>query len=245
MPNPLISVIVVCRNPGPRLREALASVWAQRDVAVDLVVIDGASTDGTAAWLEAQRAQIDTLVSEPDQGVYNAMNTGISSALGDWVLFLGADDCLESDRVFATAQDKLMKTSSDVIVGEARYTDGRRYRPTPTSRAIRRNFVHHQATFYRRRVFEAAGTFDTTLRFQADYDLNLRLLRRGFVPAPLDVAISTCGCGGLSDAGHWRNYREEITVRHRHFPAWQCWLWDAGAVVRWMRKRLVRSPSHA
>jgi len=240
MPNPLISVIVVCRNPGPRLREALASVWEQRDVTVDVVVIDGGSTDGTPAWLQEQRARLGALVSEPDRGVYEAMNKGVRLAHGEWILFLGADDRLIDPGALAEASRTLGDMSASVVVGSARYEDGRGY-PFATARhAIRRNFVHHQAAFYRRNVFAAHGAFDAQLRYQADYDFNLRLLHGGIVFHPLDLTLTTCGRGGLSDAGHWGNYREEIAIRHRHFPAWRCWVWDLGSLLRCLRKKALR-----
>src|SRR6185312_9288122 len=77
-----ISVIVVCRNPGPRLRAALESVWNQRGTQAELVVVDGASTDGTREWLEQQRSRLGTLISENDSGVYEAMNKGLAAARG-------------------------------------------------------------------------------------------------------------------------------------------------------------------
>lgn len=239
MSTPLVSVIVVCCNPGPRLRVALASVWAQQGGLHETVVIDGASTDGTREWLESQRPRLGSLVSEPDRGVYDAMNKGIAAARGDWLIFLGADDRLANERVLAEAAGTLGQTSAGVLVGEARFDDGRCYPHAALPVPVRRNFVHHQAAFYRRTLM-TAGNFDGTLSIQADYDLNLRLWRSGVRFAPLPLQVSLCGSGGLSDHGHWSNYREEITVRHRHFPSWRCWLWDAGSVVRYVRKNILR-----
>src|SRR4051812_14036711 len=72
--TPSLSVIIVCKNPGKSLAIALESVWEQRHVQVELIVIDGASTDGSAQWLEARRGRLAVFVSEPDSGVYDAMN---------------------------------------------------------------------------------------------------------------------------------------------------------------------------
>jgi putative colanic acid biosynthesis glycosyltransferase len=241
MPAPLVSVIIVCRNPGPALRTALGSVWQQENADPEVVVVDGASTDGTREWLAEQSGRLGAWVSEPDGGVYDAMNKALRLARGEWVLFLGADDRLADARVLAEARPLLQASTSGVVVGEATYDDGRVYRLGPTETAIRRNFVHHQAAFYRRSLFDAHGGFDPTLPTRADYDLNLRLLKAGagFQAIPLRIAV--CGSGGLSDSGRWSGYREEITVRHRHFPFWRCWLWDAGSGVRYLRKKIVRS----
>jgi len=241
MSAPLISVVLVCRNPGPRLHEALASVWAQTGVEFEAVVVDGASTDGTREWLETQQSRLGTLISEPDTGVYDAMNKGLAAARGDWVLFLGADDRL-TDSVLRQIAPVLTNSASGVVAGEAAYTDGRVYR-LRLKDAVRRNFVHHQAAFYRRALFATHGGFATNLPTKADYEFNLRLLKAGVSFQTVPARIAICGSGGLSDAGSWSSYREEITVRHRHFPAWRCWLWDLGSVVRYLRKQFLRAPS--
>jgi glycosyltransferase involved in cell wall biosynthesis len=240
MSTPLISVIVVCRNPGPRLRTALESVWGQQNADCEIVVIDGASTDGTREWLETQRTRLGPLVSESDRGVYDAMNKGVAAARGDWVVFLGADDRLLEGAPTGVIP-ALRQTEADVVVGEAAYDDGRIYRLGGTAAAVRRNFMHHQAAFYRRSLFAAHGPFETGLQIMADYEFNLRLLRAGVRFQSVPTRIAACGSSGLSDAGGWTGYREEITVRHRHFPAWQCWLWDLGSVLRFLRKKLLRT----
>jgi len=240
-PPPLISVLIVCKNPGPCLATALASVWAQSDFAPEIIVIDGASTDGTVAWLERHRAQLTHVSSAPDTGVYDAMNRAVAAARGEWLLFLGADDRLATPEVLALAAILLARTPADVAAGEAAYTDGRLYPFDPRANPRARNFVHHQATFYRRALFAAHGSFDTSYAFQADYEFNLRLHRARVSFAPLPLRLATCGVGGLSDAGHGRNYREEISIRHRYFPAWRCLLWDALSVLRYLRKKIVRS----
>lgn len=237
--SPLITVVVVCRNPGERIRAALTSIGTQQPAAPELVVVDGGSTDGTREWLDANRRRITTLIREADHGVYDAMNKGVAAARGDWILFLGADDVLAGERVLAEAAHWLGKTSAGVAAGEAAYADGRVYQLVVKPKVIARNFVHHQAAFYRRSLFGENGGFDAALRVMGDYDFNLRLWKNRVAFRPLPLRIATCGTGGLSDAGRWAGYAEEIAVRHRHFPAWRCWLWDAGSVARWLRKRLL------
>ena len=237
---PPISVIVVCRNPGPRLQAALASIWRQLHVTPELIVIDGGSTDGTREWLEAQRPRLATLVSEPDAGVYDAMNKGVAAAHGDWLLFLGADDRLVGDMVLSEALNWMKKTEAGVAAGEAAYDDGRLYKLRSHVNPLARNFVHHQSAFYRRTLFEENGGFDPTLTVMADYEFNVRLWKNRVRFKPLPLRIAACGTGGLSDSGRWRGYREEIAVRHRYFAAWRCWFWDGLSVARFVRKKFVR-----
>jgi len=239
-PTPIISVIVVCKNPGPRLPAALGSIWDQRPVPAELIVVDGGSTDGTREWLESQRSRIATLISEPDRGVYDAMNKGLAAAHGDWVLFLGADDRLAGETVLGEAIHWMGENKADVAIGEAAYDDGRIYQLGPRVNPVARNFVHHQAAFYRRKLFHEHGCFDPSLAIMADYEFNLRLWKKhaGFKSLPL--CIATCGSGGLSDAGRWHGYGEEIRVRHRYFSWWHCLPWDTLSVLRFFRKKLVR-----
>ena len=237
---PALSVILVCKNPGPRLQAALASVWAQLHIHPEIIVIDGGSTDGSREWLTAQRARLTPLVSEPDAGLYPAMNQGIALATGAWILFLGADDRLVGDMVLSEALNWMNKTEAGVAAGEVAYDDGRIYKLRSNVNPCARNFVHHQGTFYRRSLFAENDAFDTSLAVMADYEFNVRLWKNRVRFKPIPLRIAACGTGGLSDSGRWRGYREEIAVRHRYFSFGRCLVWDALSVVRYVRKKIVR-----
>ncbi len=238
---PPLSIILVCKNPGPRLHAALASVWEQLHVHPEIIVIDGASTDGSREWLTSQRTRLATLISEPDAGLYHAMNRGVALATGEWLLFLGADDRLVGDMVLSESLNWMNKTEAGVAVGEIAYHDGRIYRLRSDVNPCARNFVHHQGTFYRRSLFAENDAFDTSLAVMADYEFNVRLWKNRVRFKPIPLRIAACGTGGVSDAGHWPGYREEITVRHRYFSFGRCLLWDALTVVRYVRKKIARS----
>jgi putative colanic acid biosynthesis glycosyltransferase len=240
---PTFSVIVVCKNPGPRLRAALSSVWEQRGVAMELIVVDGGSTDGSREWLESRRSEIATLISEPDRGIYDAMNKGVSRSRGEWIYFLGADDRLAGDRVLQHTADSLKRTEVGVVSGEAEFEDGRVYSLATPLRPLVRNFVHHQATFYRRRLFSEIGAFDAELAVMGDYDFNLRLWTAGIAFEQIPIRAAICGVAGLSDSGRWRGYREEITVRHRYYSTTRCLFWDLLSAFRFLRKKARRSPA--
>jgi putative colanic acid biosynthesis glycosyltransferase len=240
---PAFSVIVASKNPGSRLPVALTSVWEQRGVGIELIVIDGGSTDGSRDWLETQRPRIATLLCGPDGGVYEALNKGVASARGDWILFLGSDDRLTGDIVLSEVLNWSKRTEAGVVAGEAAYDDGRIYKLRSHVNPLARNFVHHQAAFYRRTLFEENGGFDVSLSVMADYDFNVRLWKNHVRFKPIPLRIAACGVGGISDAGRWRGYREEIAVRHRYFSAPRCMLWDALSLLRYGRKRIIRAVS--
>ena len=206
----------------------------------EIVVVDGGSTDGSLAWLKTQRPRLGPLISGHDAGVYDAMNKGLAVARGEWVLFLGADDRLAAPNVLAEAARQMTTTGADVAVGEAVYSDGRVYALARAPRVAARNFVHHQAAFYRRGLFVEHGAFDSHLAIMADYEMNLRLWRRGVTFASIPLRIAECSAGGLSDRGGWRGYREEIAVRHRHLNPLRCLIWDLLSLARFIRKQMVR-----
>ncbi|ACB75056.1 glycosyltransferase family 2 protein [Opitutus terrae] len=242
---PTISIIVVTKNPGPRLVATLESIWGQRWVQPEIIIIDGGSTDGTLDWLGGQPAQIAVLVSENDRGVYDAMNKGVALAQGDWVLFLGADDRLVGDMTLSEMRDYLTRTEAGVVAGEVAFDDGRIYRLSMRRSPLVRNFVHHQGAFYRRTLFTEMGKFDTSLAIMGDYDFNLRLWKSGVTFKAVDLRVAACGTHGLSDSGHWHGYREEILVRHRYAAVARCWFWDLLSLVRFVRKKVLRTLPHA
>jgi glycosyltransferase involved in cell wall biosynthesis len=240
MPSPLFSIVIPCRNAEATIEATLESIRFQTDrQGVEVVVVDGASTDSTASIVDRFRDIVTIFISEPDDGVYFAMNKGARVASGKWYLFMGANDTLASPDVFAQVRGFLEEGAGGVYCGEAAYSDGRVWR-APVSPSVRyRNFMHHQSSFYHRSLFMEKG-YDETFRIQADYDFNLRLWQNGVRPVPIPLRVAVCACGGLSDGGRWENYRDEIKVRHRHFPALQCWLWDLGSIARYMRKTFLR-----
>lgn len=238
MNAPFLSIVVLSKNPGPRIAIALESIWSQ-STAADIVVVDGGSTDGTVEWLRARADRLTTLIVEPDQGVYDAMNKGIAAARTEWILFMGADDRLIQTSTVNEVQSWLRNTGANVVTGEVVYDDGRVYKLGQRVNPLARNFVHHQGTFYRRTVFGSENQFDRTLKIMGDYDLNLRLWKQGGRFKPIPLRIAECRSNGLSDCGKWLVYREEITVRHRYAQGMRCWIWDALSVVRFVRKNTL------
>ncbi len=226
--GPLISVIIACKDPGPGLKETLANIWAQIALPPELIVVDGGSEDGSRVWLASQKARLGTLIMDNDNNVFEALNKGLAVARGEWVLFLGANDKFYHDAVLSRAQPALKASTAGVVVGEVAYEDGVGLRLPAKLDPLRGNFVHRPGAFYRRSLFAEHGNFDATLALQADYDFNIRLFKKGVKFEALPLRLTTCKTGST---GHWPYAREEITVRHRHFPSWQCWIPDISSVL--------------
>jgi putative colanic acid biosynthesis glycosyltransferase len=239
-PRPFFSIIIPCKNPGRCLQYALGSIVAQADANFETIVVDGGSTDGTLNFLNVHAAEIDTIISERDRGVYDAMNKGVLAARGDWILFLGADDRFESESVLKMAHEALQSTEAKIACGNVIYADGRRWNFSPHRNIKFRNFLHHQGCFYRREVLLNIP-YDFEMKYQGDYDLNVRIWKAGHAVLGLPFLIAICGAGGLSDSGKWENYREEIALRHNHFGRAESVIYDVGTFGRFIWKTLRRA----
>jgi glycosyltransferase involved in cell wall biosynthesis len=179
-----ISVITVCYNAVANIERCVRSVVQQSYPHIEYIVIDGGSSDGTLGVLEKYRDRIAVLVSEPDGGIYPAMNKGLARATGDLVYFINADDYLVDERVIADVV-AYVKThaAGDVYYGsiELRQAGGTIgvYAPEGPQKAAEImvcGCLPHQATFARRQVFERTGPFNESYRYHADYDWFLKVI---------------------------------------------------------------------
>ncbi|WP_222184338.1 glycosyltransferase family 2 protein [Geminicoccus harenae] len=244
---PLISIVTVCRNAAGSIEAMLASVAAQRGRAIEHVVIDGASTDGTLEILERWRQHLAVLVSEPDGGIADAFNKGIARASGTWLMFLNADDRLGPNQV-ARAAATLERTGADGVFGDLICEDesGRplhRIAGDPDYAAwIDRAFpaLNHPTLMVRRDLFDEIGGFDPNLRVAMDYDWCLRAHRAGarFVYDP--EIVGHYRLGGASDRQWLRAASELRTISIRHgLPPAKAWPIWGGRVARAAAQRLL------
>ena len=180
-----ISVVTAIFNSQDTLEQALASILSQSYPAVEMIVIDGASTDGSLDILERYRQYFGVLISESDGGIYDALNKGIKSATGDVIGFLHADDVLQNSEVLCKVAAAFSDPGVDAVYGDLvyvarnnidnvlRYWRGGIY----TDKSFQHGWMPPHPTFYvRRSIFERLGGFDTRYRIAADYDLVLRFL---------------------------------------------------------------------
>jgi glycosyltransferase involved in cell wall biosynthesis len=208
-----ISVITVCYNSARTLERSLQSVAEQDWSEVEHIVIDGASTDGTEELLENFRSSLAHLVSEPDQGIYDAMNKGLAHATGDIICFLNADDQYASANVLSKVASMMRERKLDALMGDVGFfNEGnfsrmvRRYRSDRfhPSRLAWGWMPAHPALFLRKEVVQRVGRFKTDYRIAGDFEFIVRTfhghsLRYRHVPEVL-VYMQT---GGVSNGG-WR-----------------------------------------
>ncbi len=217
MKKPTISIIIPVFNGKRTLEKTLRSVWAQSLPALEILVIDGGSTDGTQAIIQAHENRISYWISEPDKGVYSAINKGIRKATGEWIYILGSDDALASTDVLESASAHLTD-SYDVVFGSVRNLNVKHsmvpevHVSSMSTALYIRNTLHQQSAFYRRSLF-GNEPFDSSLRVLADYDFHLSLFRRGIHYKSLDLIIAECEASGLSKQFNAALYREEFRLK--------------------------------
>ena len=190
MTGPLISVITAVYNRADTIQGALDSLAGQTWPAVEHIVVDGGSTDGTLAVLEANRERIATLVSEPDDGIYDALNKGLALARGEVVGLLHSDDCFAHERVLERVAKAFADPDVEGVYGDLDYVSkaepGRIIRRWRSGEYRRSQLAWgwmppHPTLFLRRSVIERWGGYDTRYRIAGDYDAMLRYLARGGV----------------------------------------------------------------
>jgi glycosyltransferase involved in cell wall biosynthesis len=224
MGSPIVSVVTVCRNAAETIGETVRSVIGQKGLAFEYIVVDGASTDGTLEALDRFRDRIDVLVSEPDNGMYEALNKAIRLSSGRYINLINGDDRYVSDDVLALVVPAFER-GSDVIYGDLIYEDREKRKDFRPPRIMSREYLRHncvtqQAIFYKREVFDKVGLFDESYKIVADYQWLIRAFKAKSVSFEhIDVPIAYFRIGGLSTGSAARaRYRAERTrVRAEQF----------------------------
>ncbi|MES9843709.1 MAG: glycosyltransferase family 2 protein [Candidatus Sedimenticola sp. PURPLELP] len=209
-----ISVITTCLNSEETIEEAVVSVLSQTHSDIEYVVIDGGSQDGTVSILNRYSDRIDILVSEPDDGIYDAMNKGLELATGDVIAILNSDDVYAHSDVLLKVVEIMRSGELDAVFGDVEYFTSdkpdktvRRYNSASFSpRRISWGWMPaHPALFFRRHVYDRIGKFRTDYRIAGDFEFVARAFRDGKLKYHyLRGVLVRMRTGGVSTAG-WRN----------------------------------------
>jgi len=208
------SIVTVSFNSAQTIEDTLRSVAAQAWPEVEHILVDGGSTDGTRAIIERYRQSLAIVISEPDQGIYDAMNKGVRAATGDVVAFLNADDFYAHPDVLKDVARLMAKDHLDALFGDVEFVQ-----PQNTALAVRRYssarfrparigwgwMPAHPALFLRREVFQKVGSFRTDYRIAGDFEFVARAfgchsLNYRYLPE----VLVRMRIGGVSTGG-WRS----------------------------------------
>lgn len=205
----MISIIIATYNAEGTIRRALKSILQQKNQDIELVVVDGASTDSTVSIVNDFVFPKKTVISEPDKGIYDAYNKGWVNAHGEWIYYLGADD-----ELLPNAFDLLIENSynADCVYGNVILVDQNKKEilfkskeaiVLPTAMCC-----SHQAIIMKRSCIESLGGFDTHFMISADYDLLLRAYVSGCVFQYVNTNVAIFSCCGASSSLSWYSIKE-------------------------------------
>jgi glycosyltransferase involved in cell wall biosynthesis len=209
-----ISVVTICRNSAGTVEDTLRSVASQTHADIEHIIVDGNSTDDTMERVWKYRDRLAHVISEPDQGIYDAMNKGVEVATGEVVGFLNADDVYADAGVLSRVADIMGQEGVDAVYGDVAFfrsekpgVNVRRYRSANFSpRKIARGLMPaHPSLYLRREVFERCGNFSTDYRIAGDFEFIARIFGVGGLRCwYLPEVMVRMRLGGVSTGG-WRN----------------------------------------
>jgi glycosyltransferase involved in cell wall biosynthesis len=216
------SIITVCYNSERTIRDTIESVLEQSYADIEHIIVDGRSTDGTLSIIEEYRDRIARIVSEPDTGIYDAMNKGIGMATGDFVGILNSDDTfvspdtIEKLATFLEANPSLDGAYADVVYVDrnrpdrvTRFYSSKDFSP----RQLRIGIMFPHATFYvRRTLFERWGAYKAGYPIVADFELITRFIVKGAVLGRHPRIMVKMRNGGISNAGFRSVVRQNFDI---------------------------------
>ena len=244
--TPKFSVITVCYNAQATIEDTIQSVIAQTYHHVEYIIVDGASKDRTLSIINRYRDRIATVVSEPDKGLYDAMNKGLRLATGDYVCFLNAGDSFHEDDTLQQMVHTLRELTElpDVLYGETELVDAeghfvRMRRLQAPEHLTWRSFRHgmlvcHQAFFAKRTLAEP---YDLSYRFSADFDWCIRIMKKSKVLHNTHLTLIDYLEEGMTTRNHKASLHERFRIMTKHYGWLSTVVHHAWFVVRAMIKK--------
>lgn len=199
--NNFFTIITINYNNFDGLKNTVKSVLNQTFVDVEFIVIDGGSTDGSKAYIQAHSEQFNYWVSEPDKGVYHAMNKGLSKATGEFCLFLNSGDYFYDDLVLERFV-KLLDTKSVLVYGLIKWEGNQKLWNPPAGikdfELAFHSLIPHQAAFFKTSIIKKIGGYKEEFKVISDWGLMLEIIKKGFKAQKIDLIISICENQGIS-----------------------------------------------
>ena len=243
---PLISIITITFNAAGALAPTMRSVREQTFQDYEHLIIDGASSDNTLEIARSLGGKTLRILSEPDKGLYDAMNKGLKMARGKYVLFLNAGDTFHSPAVLA-AYGREAKNGADIIYADTIIVDSERKFITPRHLSApsllsfqsfsKGMLVCHQAFMVRKAI---APRYDVQYRFSADYDWTVRCLKNTTPGkcANLNMVAIDYLSDGLTDNNKMKSLRERFQIMCRHYGTTSTILNHMGFLVRALKRKM-------
>lgn len=213
--NPKVSVVTVCYNSAQLLEKTIASVAEQTYDNIEYIIVDGASTDGTLKLIEAKKQFIAKWISEPDGGIYDAMNKGTEMSSGEWIIFMNAGDTFHSANTVQDVFSRSYSPKTAVVYGHVNklYDNGANsvVKKAEAPHNSHRMFFCHQCAFTRRSAL-LKFPFDTRHRMSADFKLYKTLFKNKLHFEKIDEIIANFDTDGVSNRYRSRGLADNIRV---------------------------------
>lgn len=221
-----VSIITIVYNNAAMVSEAIQSVLNQDYNDIEYVVIDGRSTDGTVGIIEKFGSLVDTFISEPDGGLYDAINKGVYLATGDIIGLLHSDDIFAHEHVISDIVRVFEHHQVDSVYGDLDYVErgdmNKIVRKWKSGNYERRNFIYgwmppHPTFYVKKSCFEKYGSYDLTFGSAADYELMLRFMfKYGISAAYLPEVVIKMRVGGKSN----ESFKNRLMANSQDYRAW-------------------------
>jgi glycosyltransferase involved in cell wall biosynthesis len=199
---PFFSIIIPTYNSAECLKKSIDSITSQTFGDYEIIFVDGLSKDNTIQLIACAKKTYPgkiRYISEPDKGIYDAMNKSIPLASGDWIYFMGSDDQLYSPDVLQNIYTEIQKESVDLIYGNVTGEGSLKHYVHDSVSTILSTGIHHQSIFYKRQVFKTVGNYNPFFKVSADYLLTLKIFcNPQFKTKYVNQEIARFGEGGLS-----------------------------------------------
>ncbi|MEO9021276.1 MAG: glycosyltransferase family 2 protein [Ginsengibacter sp.] len=211
----LFSIITPVFNSEKFIARCIESVQQQNFKNYEYLIIDGGSTDSTVAKI-ARYQDKDSRIkiySEHDEGVYDAMNKGISISKGKWMYFLGSDDYFYSNTVLDTISKAITKYNTDIIYGDVWHEQlNSVYDGCFGIEKLLKHNICHQAIFFKKNVFDRIGKYSLKYKKKADYNFNLHCWINGVKHVYYNEVIAFYSTGGLSSIGKDVDFEKDYPI---------------------------------
>lgn len=242
-----VTVVTVVFNNKDGIRETIESVINQT-LPCEYIIIDGGSTDGTVDIIKEYDTQIDYWVSEPDNGIYDAMNKGIKVATGEWILFMNSGDTFHNEYVLERIFSQSYNEKVGVIWGNTDlYRDGRyvtKYKNRPfyehLSTAFRGVGICHQSTFVRTSLAKQL-MFDTSYKISADFNMMYLIYKQGYTFVHNPTTVSNFDISGISatSASNILMSEKKRVIHHKYNRLYYWWYQYVYRYIKKFAKHLL------
>ena len=218
--QPLLSVITVVYNGAGHVERAFESVFNQSYTNIEYIIVDGGSSDGTIEMIRSHDNTIDYWVSEPDNGIYDAMNKGIKVSKGELIGFLNSDDYYEPETIMEVIKVYLETGCRGIFFGNSLVIQGDlgiRYISIGNATLWRGLGFKHQAMFVHRYVHEKFGLYNTAYRIAADYDFVMNVVSKGVRLIHIDKCLVNYSNTGISGINRIETLNELRVISKNHY----------------------------